>query len=158
MAKKTRNTSLSDLELRLGAAGLEYEADSVVHLFSWPEVLRRLGSADCDLALNIDWGEGYRVDSIDWMELMTYENDVGEMTFSTTLDGKPVGKSSGVVEFEAELIRIYFEGAGQDEAGILTLSHAKSSRLAIHGASFKAFGAKSETQAKSFWFTGSVAY
>lgn len=158
MAKKTPNKSINDLELRLGAAGLEYESEGVIHLFSWPEVLRRLGSADCDLALNLDWGEGYRVDSIDWMELMTFENDVGELTYPTTLAGKPAGRSTCVVEFEAELIRMYYEGAGQDEAGILTLQHAKSSRLAIHGASFKAFGAKSEIQAKTFWFTGSVAY
>lgn len=158
MATKIQNKSMNDLELRLGAAGLEYENDGVVHLFSWPEVLRRLGSADCDLALNLDWGEGYRVDAIDWMEMMTYENDVGEMSHPTTLGGKVVGKATCVVEFEDELVRLYYEGAGADEAGILTLHHAKTSRLAIHGASFRAFGAKEGIEAKSFWFSGSVAY
>jgi hypothetical protein len=158
MAKTIQNKSMNDLELRLGAAGLEYENDGVVHLFSWPEVLRRLGSADCDLALNLDWGAGYRIDSIDWMEMMTYESDVGEMSHPTLLGGKIAGKSTCVVEFEDELIRLYYEGAGDDEAGILTLQHAKTSRLAIHGATFRAFGAKTEIEARSFWFSGSVAY
>ena len=158
MASKTPNKSIQDLELRLGAAGLEYENNGVVHLFSWPELLRRLGSADCDLALNLDWGTGYRADRIDWMELMTYESDVGEMKHATLLNGKVAGESICVVEFEDELIRLYYEGAGQDEAGILTLRHAKGSRLAIHGASFRAFGAKGEIEAKAFWFSGSVAY
>lgn len=158
MAKKILNKSISDLELRLGPAGLEYETAGVIHLFSWPEVLRRLGSADCDLILHLDWGEGYRVDSIDWIELMTYEDEVGEFGHSTELNGKKVGASKCIAEFEEDLIRLYYEGTGNDEAGILTLHHAKGSRLSIHGADFRPFGAKSEIQAKAFWFSGSVAY
>ena len=158
MAKKIQNKSIPDLELRLGPAGLEYENEGVVHLFSWPEVLKRLGSADCDLTLHLDWGEGYRVDSIDWMEMMTYEDEVGTMSHETTLEGKIVGKSKCVIEFEEELIRLYYEGTGDDEAGIVTLHHAKGSRLALHNATFQAFGTKTETQAKAFWFSGSVAY
>lgn len=155
---KIQNKSIPDLELRLGPAGLEYETEGVIHLFAWPEVLKRLGSADCDLTLHLDWGEGYRVDSIDWMELMTYEDEVGEFGHSTELNGKKAGTSSCVAEFEDELIRLYYEGAGEDEAGIVTLNHAKGSRLSVHGASFRPFGAKQEIQAKAFWFTGSVAY
>ena len=158
MAKKIQNKSIPDLELRLGPAGLEYENEGVVHLFSWPAVLKRLGSADCDLTLHLDWGEGYRVDSIDWMEMMTYEDEVGTMSHETTLEGKIVGKSKCVIEFEEELIRLYYEGTGDDEAGIVTLHHAKGSRLALHNATFQAFGTKTETQAKAFWFSGSVAY
>ncbi len=158
MAKKIQNKSIPDLEMRLGPAGLEFETDSVIHLFSWPEVLKRLGSADCDLTLHLDWGEGWRTDSIDWMEMMTYENDVGEMHHDTRLNGKTVGKSGCVVEFEEELIRLYYEGTGDDEAGIVTLQHAKGSRLSLHNASFRPFGAKTEIEAKAFWFTGSVAY
>jgi hypothetical protein len=158
MAKKIQNKSIPDLELRLGPAGLEYETDGVVHLFSWPEVLKRLGSADCDLVLHLDWGEGYRIDSIDWMEMMTYEDEIGGMRFETMLDGKTVGHSACVVEFEEELIRLYFEGAGDDEAGIVTLHHAKGSRLSLHDVTFQAFGAKSVTKVKAFWFSGSVAY
>lgn len=161
MAKKkttTENKTLPELEMRLGPAGLEYENNGVVHLFSWPEVLRRLGQADADLTLNIQWGALWRDDQIDWVDLLTHEGAVEVVEHDVLADGRNDGTLKAVAEFEDDRIRLYYDESCGGECGIVELRHAPGARLSIHEIAFRPFGSKSEIQAESFWFSGSLAY
>lgn len=156
--KSTGNKVLAELEMRLGPAGLEFENDGVVHLYSWPEILRRLGSAGNDLTLNIEWGGDLLNDQIDWVDLLTYEDEIGVLEHNVV---ELSGKSSALktlVEFEADRIRLYYDESCGGECGLVELRHAKGSRLSIHEISFRPFGSKQEILAQSFWFSGSLAY
>lgn len=158
MAKTTENRTLP-VELHLGPAGIEFETDGVSHLFSWPEALRRLGSAGADLSLHIDWGEGYLVDRIDWVDLMTYEDEVGVLPHDVLSGGRPAGTTKALVEFEKDRIRLYYDEASGGEAGTVELRHAVGTRLSLHEIVHRPFGAKKAEQvAEAFWFSGSLAY
>lgn len=160
MAKKTNtaNKTIPELEMRLGPAGLEYEAEGVVHLFSWPDVLRRLGQAGSDLTLNIQWGNGLLDDQIDWVDLLTHEGSVEVVSHNVLAAGKKDGVLKAVAEFEDNLIRLYYDESCGGECGIVELRHAPTSRFALHQIAFRPFGSKTEIVAESFWFSGSLAY
>ncbi len=160
MAKKnkTENKTLPELEMRLGPAGLEYENNGVIHLFSWPDVLRRLGQADADLTLNIQWGNGLLDDQIDWVDLLTHEGAVEVVEHNVLADGKKNGVLKAVAEFEDDRIRLYYDDSCGGESGIVELRHAPGARFSLHQIAFRPFGSKTEIIAEAFWFSGSLAY
>ena len=158
MTKKTENRTLPAMELRLGAAGLEFETDGVTHLFSWPETLRRLGSAGSDLAINVDWGGEFLSDKIDWVDLLVFEDEIGVVEHPVRSKEREVGSLKALVEFEKDRIRLYYDESCGGEAGIVELRHAVGSRLSLHEIAFLPFGSKKWTVAEAFWFSGSLAY
>jgi len=158
MGNTTENRTMPPGELRLGPAGIEFDTDGVSHLFSWPEALRRLGSAGADLALHIDWGEGYLEDKLDWVDLMTFEDEVGVLPHEVFSGGRLSGTLDALVEFETDRIRLYYDESSHAEPGVVELRHAPGTRISLHEIAFKSFGAKTERLARAFWFSGSLAY
>ena len=158
MAAKSEQKTIPGAELRVGPAGLEYESEGVAHLFSWPEVLRRLGSAGSDLALEVAWGEGWLSDRIDWVDLMVFEDEIGVLEHPVLRGGAAAGGLKALVEFEEDRIRLYYDEAGGGEAGIVEIRHAPGSRLSIHEVAFLPFGSRQWVVAEAFWFSGSLAY
>jgi hypothetical protein len=157
MAARTAHHATAS-ELRMGATGLEFEVDGVSHLFTWPEILRRLGSAGSDLTLNVEWGEGWLADRIDWVDLLVFEDEIGVLEHAVDRGGRPAGTLKALVEFEADRIRLYYDESCGGEAGIVEFLHAAGSRMSLHGARFLPLGAKQWIQAENYWFSGSLAY
>lgn len=144
--------------LRLGPAGLEFEMDGTSHLFSWPEVLRRLGTAGSNLALEVAWGAGWLSDRIDWVDLLVFEDEVGVLSHPVLRDARSEGVLKALVEFEADRIRLYYDESCGGEAGIVEIRHAPGSRMSVREVAFLPFGSRDWIPAEAFWFSGSLAY
>jgi hypothetical protein len=98
------------------------------------------------------------VDRLDWVDLMTYEDEVGVLPHDVLSGDRPAGTLKALVEFEKDRIRLYYDESSGGEAGVVELRHAVGSRISLHEIVYKPFGSKAEQLAEAFWFSGSLAY
>lgn len=156
MAKKHASTE-ETAALKIIAAGIVVVDGDDLRLFSWQSVVEKLAVAGSDLSFHIDWGSDFREDVLDWAETLTFQNEVGTMTHVLREDGVDKAHARCVVEFEADRLRLYYEGEDGVESGITTIHFDDGDLLNPVAAEFLPFGAKKSVQAESVWFSGSLA-
>ncbi|MCB9496314.1 MAG: hypothetical protein H6686_05445 [Fibrobacteria bacterium] len=155
MARKSAPSN--EASLRIIAAGIVVSEGDDVQLFSWQQVVDRLGQADSDLTLHIEWGSDFREDAFDWAEVLTFQDEVGAIRHEVQEGGKAVGTTECIVEFEADRMRLYYEGEDGSEAGITTVYFEGADVFNPLSAEFLPFGARKPIPAQAVWFSGSLA-
>lgn len=152
-----RTTNEVETALKIIAAGIVVVDGDDIRLFSWQSVVERLGSAGSDLSFHIDWSDDCREDVLDWAETLTFQDEVGTMAHALRQDGDDVGEASCIVEFEADRVRLYYEGEDGVEAGVTTIHFENGDALNPISAEFLPYGGKVPVLARAVWFSGSLA-